>query len=121
MEIKINESDILDFIAKNDKRYGSKLNAYKETIERLINENISINAIYKFIHDKDNTIGNKANFYKFINKNFKSAKPLPKPKTKQEDKIIQNKDDINTKTISIGKPKPKALDLLSQDYDLLAK
>lgn len=103
----IEESKILDFIKRNDKRIGSALNKYDDLIKRLlIDEKISLNAIYEFIFENDENIGNKANFYKYC-KRFKSKEKKPKEDKKQNTTPLPKPITQNVK------------DILSQNFDLL--
>ena len=100
-KIIIDEDKILEFIAKNDKRNGAQLDKHKKLIKRLIDEKISLNAIYVFIFENDNTIGNKSNFYKYVSRNYSTIKP-----------VTSNLTPAPTKPIN-------AKDILSQNFDLL--
>lgn len=115
-KVIISEDKIKEFIAKNDKRKVARLSNYKDLIERLLKEDISLNAIYEFILENDKEIGNKANFYKYIKNNF-NTKLKPKTEKSKEDKK-------QTPIITATTPKPnmsqKATSVLSQDFDLLA-
>ncbi len=113
-KVIISEDKILEFIAKNDKRNGAQLDIYKELIKRLIAENISLNAIYEFIFENDNSIGNKSNFYKYVSRNSSNTKAPAKPKEKE---VIQKPATSNL-TPATAKP-INAKDILSQNFDLL--
>lgn len=116
----IEESKVLEFIKRNDKRIGSVLNKYDELIKRLlVEEKISLNAIYEFIFENDNSIGNKANFYKYC-KRFKTKEK----KTTAERPRDTFKTAEQIKTVSEHTPVVKtshktATDILSQDFNLL--
>ena len=116
-KVIISEEKIKEFIAKNDKRVGARLDNYKELIERLINCDIKLNSIYEFIFENDKDIGNKANFYKYVKKNFniskkKATTTIPKtPKPKSLNLAQPNSNATPFKT-------PK--DILSQEFDLLS-
>lgn len=113
----IEESKILEFIKRNDKRIGSVLNKYDELIKRLlVEEKISLNAIYEFIFENDNKIGNKANFYKYC-KRYKTnktttIKPKEAPKTQTNIKTIES-------PLQQQKSFKSATEILSQNFDLL--
>lgn len=114
-KVIISEEKIKEFIAKNDKRNGAQLDKHKELIKRLIAENISLNAIYKFIFENDNSIGNKSNFYKYVSRNYSTIKAPTKPKVKE---VIQKPVTSNL-TPATAKP-INAKEILSQNYDLLS-
>lgn len=116
----IEESKILDFIKRNDKRIGSVLNKYDELIKRLlVEEKISLNAIYEFIFENDNSIGNKANFYKyckrFKTKEKKAVAERPREASRQTEQI----KTVAEHTPVIKTPHKTATDILSQDFNLL--
>ena len=113
-KVIIDENKILEFIAKNDNRYGAQLDNHKELIKRLIDEKISLNAIYKFIFENDNSIGNKSNFYKYVSRNYKN----PKAPTKSKEKEVMQKPLQSNLTPATSKP-INAKDILSQNFDLL--
>lgn len=113
-KVIIDEDKILEFIAKNDKRNGAQLDKHKELIKRLIDEKISLNAIYTFIFENDNSIGNKSNFYKYVSRNYSNTKAVTKPKEKE---VIQKPVTSNL-TPATAKP-INAKDILSQNFDLL--
>lgn len=112
-KVVISEDKIKEFIAKNDKRNGAQLDIYKELIKRLIAENISLNAIYNFIFENDNNIGNKSNFYKYVSRNI-TIKAVTKPKEKDaiQKPVTSNLTPATAKSIN-------AKDILSQNFDLL--
>ena len=113
----IEESKILEFIKKNDKRIGSVLNKYDDLIKRLlVDEKISLNAIYEFIFENDNKIGNKANFYKYC-KRFKTVSNKTATTKPKEKEVIQKPVTSNL-TPATAKP-INAKDILSQNFDLL--
>lgn len=118
-KVIISEDKILEFIEKNDKRNNARLNNHKELIKRLVDEKISLNAIYSFIFENDNSIGNKANFYKYVKRHFgeaKAKKVFVDTKTNDE---VKNIKTTTTTTTQILPPK-KAKDILSQEFDLLS-
>ncbi len=121
-KVIIDENKILEFIDKNDKRNGARLDKYKELIKRLIDEKISLNAIYGFILENDKSIGNRANFYKYINRRFPKSKTeqLQALKTQETKKTTQTiTEDRKTATTTPITSKT-ATQILSQDYDLLS-
>ncbi len=114
-KVIISEDKIKEFIAKNDKRNGAQLDKHKELIKRLIDEKISLNAIYVFIFENDNTIGNKSNFYKYVSRNYSTIKAPTKPKEKEVTKLV-----TSNLTPATATAKPiNAKDILSQNFDLL--
>lgn len=114
-EILISEDEILEFIARNDKRKNGKLCKYKDLIIRLLNEEIPKKEIYNFINSKDNSIGSQINFYKFISRNITVSKKTKEKNTKPPLQVNQNKKEIKTPSATIKTP----TEILSQDYDLL--
>lgn len=114
-EIIISEDDILEFIARNDKRKNGKLAKYKDLITRLMNEEIAKKEIYNFIYQKDNSIGSQINFYKFISRNVTLSKKTKEKNTKTPVQVNQTKKEIITPSSIIKTP----TEILSQDYDLL--
>lgn len=114
-KVIISEEKIKEFIAKNDKRNGAQLDKHKELIKRLTDEKISLNAIYTFIFENDNSIGNKSNFYKYVSRNYSTIKAPTKPKEKE---VIQKPVTSNL-TPATAKP-INAKEILSQNYDLLS-
>jgi len=114
-EILISEDEILEFIARNDKRKNGKLCKYKDLIIRLLNEEIPKKEIYNFINSKDNSIGSQINFYKFISRNIPLSKKTKEKNTKPPLQVNQNKKEIMTPSATIKTP----TEILSQDYDLL--
>lgn len=115
-KVIISEDKIKEFIAKNDKRKVARLSNYKDLIERLINSEISLNAIYEFILENDKEIGNRANFYKYVKNNFVTRnKPKPKPKP-----TIEPKTEHKTEKPTTIYPPKNATSILSQNFDLLA-
>ena len=116
----IEESKILEFIKKNDKRIGSVLNKYDDLIKRLlVDEKISLNAIYEFIFENDNSIGNKANFYKYC-KRFKTKEKKPTAeKPKEVFKSVEQPKPIQNTTPTEKSSFRSATDILSQDFNLL--
>lgn len=117
-KVIISEDKILEFIEKNDKRNNARLNHHKELIKRLVDEKISLNAIYNFIFENDNSIGNKANFYKYVKRHFDKAKAKKVfVDTKTNDNEVKN---IKTTTTTQILPPQKAKDILSQEFDLLS-
>lgn len=115
----IEESKILEFIKKNDKRFGSVLNKYDELINRLlVEEKISLNAIYEFIFENDDKIGNKANFYKYCKKYKKTSN---KKATTKATEALETQKNIKTIETPIQPQKSfkNATTILSQDFNLL--
>ena len=114
-KVIISEEKIKEFIAKNDKRNGAQLDKHKELIKRLIAEKISLNAIYKFIFENDNSIGNVSNFYKYVSRNnYSNIKAVTKPKEKE---VIQK--PVTSNLIPATAKPINAKDILSQNFDLL--
>ncbi len=113
-KVIISEDKIKEFIAKNDKRNGAQLENHKELIKRLIAENISLNAIYVFLYQNDNSIGNKSNFYKYVSRYLSPTKAPTKRKEKEviQKPLTSNLTPATTKPIN-------AKDILSQNFDLL--
>lgn len=114
-EILISEDEILEFIARNDKRKNGKLCKYKDLIIRLLNEEIAKKEIYNFIYTKDNSIGSQINFYKFISRNITLSKKTKEKNTNTPVQVNQTKKEIITASSIIKTP----TEILSQDYDLL--
>lgn len=115
----IEESKILEFIKKNDKRVGSVLNKYDSLIERLLKEEIKLNAIYEFIFENDNTIGNKANFYKYCKRFQATSKKREKPITPKIENKKEETQNIQKVSHTTQIKSSNATSILSQDFNLL--
>lgn len=117
----IDEKKILDFINKNDKRRGAKLEEYRELIERLLSHKISKKKIYEFIKQEDETIGTQINFYKFIKRNIEinqsQKKATPKNEKGSTPKSIEPKKE--TREIPTTPVKISKISVLQQDFDLM--